>query len=391
MGCNNINEQLTKESGRIVHDIYRRTFASTPWLHLVDQASWPDQMGDTINQLVYERALPTTTTLTWQSIVSGTDSCLPPKYVIDFGQTLRSFSLSRMAIESDPLCVDKLRTSFDVNNQLGQIIKILADNTAYWWKERYRDEYTRVSQHNVVAAAGLPEAPGSSGMPLVAATSTINQGILDQIYSNLVMDGAQNDNPMGMVDGAPVFGLILSMEASNMLLRGDDNFRQDVRWSAPTELLKSIGATFSRRGYVHMIDPLPPRYNFTGGAWVRVFPYTTQSTTLGNSFEISAAYKNAAFEDLFVFHRMVYKSLVPSFSQFHGTRFNPVTYRGDFTWRNILVPDTGSGFCNPDGTIGFFRGLFYQASQPVFPQYGYVVRYKRCLPEPDQTTCVYST
>ena len=49
-----------------------------------------------------------------------------------------------------------------------------------------------------------------------------------------------------------------------------------------------------------------------------------------------------------------------------------VNYKGDFKWTNI--PDAA---INPDGTIGFFRGIMASASKPIKTDFGYVILFDR--------------
>ena len=55
MACTNIENLLITESGRIGADIYRKTLNTSPWTTLVKQEAWPDEMGTTVNVLIYER------------------------------------------------------------------------------------------------------------------------------------------------------------------------------------------------------------------------------------------------------------------------------------------------------------------------------------------------
>jgi hypothetical protein len=56
----------------------------------------------------------------------------------------------------------------------------------------------------------------------------------------------------------------------------------------------------------------------------------------------------------------------------NGISFNPVNYRGKFDWKNIISEAT-----NPDGTIGFFRGVLASATKPIKTEFGYVILFKR--------------
>src|ERR1051326_2228536 len=58
MACNPIEQRLISEAGRLGPEIYRRTLDSSIWNKLVKQEPWPDEMGDVISVLTYERTLP---------------------------------------------------------------------------------------------------------------------------------------------------------------------------------------------------------------------------------------------------------------------------------------------------------------------------------------------
>ena len=60
-----------------------------------------------------------------------------------------------------------------------------------------------------------------------------------------------------------------------------------------------------------------------------------------------------------------------------GISFDPVSYKGDFKWLNIQ-----DAVINPDGTIGFFRGILASASKPIKPDFGYVILFKRTSTTP---------
>ena len=62
-----IDNILLAESGRIGPDIYRKTLNTSPWLKLVKQDGWPDEMGQELTVLTYERSLPANL-LTWSTV-----------------------------------------------------------------------------------------------------------------------------------------------------------------------------------------------------------------------------------------------------------------------------------------------------------------------------------
>jgi len=417
-----VEQLLVKESGRIGPDIYRKTVDTSPWLKLVKQDAWPDEMGDSISTLIYERSLPYDSSgnlkANWTSLQSnavvgnandgtGTDSAssnavAPLGGTVEFGTRLRSYNLQHTSLNSPDVSLNDLRFPLKRKEQLSNIMSILTESTREVWIERYRDEYIRLSENKLTAtlrAAGAGEnttfgiinkpdttndgAASRFGAPdtVTAANNLeLTQGMLDRLYFALLRDGAAAE-AYSRINGAPVFLLITSMEASDALIRANADVRQDFRWSdRVSELLAPLGVQRTYRNYFHLVDPFLPRFNYTGGNWVRVRPYTRvaagDANPRGVRYDLNPDYLTAEYEDSIVFCPTVFTSLVPKpLSGFGSMEFAPQNYRGEFTWRNI--PDREK---NPDSTVGFFRGIFANGSKPIFPNHGYVIRHKRSAP-----------
>jgi hypothetical protein len=396
MSCTNIENLLITESGRIGADIYRKTLNTSPWTTLVKQEAWPDEMGTTVNVLIYERTLPASGgSITFSDVAyngvgtqvigatpsgsnTGPGTCAVAGNDLGFAQTLRTYNLQQAAINSPDICLNDLRFPVRRQEQLRNIMAVLSENTQYAWENRYRDEYVRLANYNVnanqtelLAASGQVKGSFStSNLP----TSRLTQGILRYFYSRLIRDGAAQ-NAYGKENGAPVFLLITSPEASDDLIKLNADIRQDLRYAKPSELIQPLGVERSYAGFYHLVDTMTPRYDFVGGAFVRRNPYATDaSASKGTRFIPNPAYYTAEYEDSIIFHPDVFTSLVAKPIGATGAMaFDPQSYRGDFRWRNIPSRD-----CNPDGTIGFFRAIFSSGSKPVRPELGVVIRHKRC-------------
>jgi len=396
MACTNIENLLITESGRIGADIYRKTLNTSPWTTLVKQEAWPDEMGTTVNVLIYERTLPASGgSITFSDVAyngvgtqvigatpsgsnTGPGTCAVAGNDLGFAQTLRTYNLQQAAINSPDICLNDLRFPVRRQEQLRNIMAVLSENTQYAWENRYRDEYARLANYNVnanqtelLAASGQVKGSFStSNLP----TSRLTQGILRYFYSRLIRDGAAQ-NAYGKENGAPVFLLITSPEASDDLIKLNADIRQDLRYAKPSELIQPLGVERSYAGFYHLVDTMTPRYDFVGGAFVRRNPYATDaSASKGTRFIPNPAYYTAEYEDSIIFHPDVFTSLVAKPIGATGAMaFDPQSYRGDFRWRNIPSRD-----CNPDGTIGFFRAIFSSGSKPVRPELGVVIRHKRC-------------
>jgi hypothetical protein len=446
-----IEQVLINEANRIGPDIYRKTLNTSPWLKLVKKDVWPDEMGDTVRVLTYERSLPSNT-LNWSKIsvdgvvatdgsysngtsaisANSTANAIPSAQRIEFAQTLRSYNLTHTALESPKLSVNDLRFSLKRKEQLSNIFAILQENTSYAWQDRYRDEYVRLAQNKINATTTtLTTVTGET--PTFSGTNPnlpLTQGVLDRVYMKLIRDGGGN-NPLDRENARPVFGAIISSEASRNIIANNDAIRQDYRWSdSKNELLAPLGISRSYGGFFHMVDDWLPRHDdititsasaaattlsgtftttnalavgdqlsgpgiahgtyvtaltsttgvtlsaaTTGTTgtkiYVRRMPYKAVATTQGNKFDINSAYESAKYEDTIVFHQDVFTCLVPKPITAAGSNvtFDAVNYMGDFKWKNIPNETT-----NPDGTIGYFRAILSAGSKPIRPEWGSVIR-----------------
>jgi hypothetical protein len=401
-------------------------------MDLIKQTSFPDGMGYTLGTLIYDRALPVTTengaTLgtNWidigsnntASLVSGStlDQILPStkgdnigagnnyangKSFISFGRQLKQYSLKRATVESPKINVEDLRFAAYRTEQLRAVMDALTDATRYSWEERYRDEYDRIvkntvvchSTSSVIADTGIngtvkegaqswtldldtsSSANGTTATTAGRPSANISNKILDSIYFRLVRVGA-GTNAYGRENARPVFALVCSSEASYSLIT-EAGFRDDYRYntSKVSDLIAPLGVERSHRGFYHLIDDLAPRFAATDagsdGVLDRVYPYTVDPTTKVTI--INPAYETASYEAAYILHQDVMESQIPEpISGSNGLTFDPVNYRGKFAWKNIPSIDL-----NPDGTVGFFRGVLASASKPIKTEFGYVILFKR--------------
>jgi hypothetical protein len=424
-----IDTILTQEANRIGQDIYRRTLHTSPWMDLIKQTSFPDGMGYTLGTLIYDRALPTTTangsTLAGSSVWTGvgtnsaasiaTGSTLDQiltgapdtnigagtgKSFLAFGRQLKQYSLERATVESPKINVEDLRFAAYRTEQLRAIMDAMTESTKYSWEERYRDQYDKVCGNIVFClASGTPTVTTidvsagtkkegtstvsidtnndfvSSGVDVdYTPTANISNKVLDSVYFKLVRAGA-GTNAYGRENARPVFALVCSSEAS-YALQTEAGFRDDVRYNNAkvSDLIAPLGIEKSFRGFYHLIDDLAPRFTVSTGTLTRVQPYTATSGVI----TLNASYETADYEAAYVLHMDVMESQIPEpISGSNGLTFDPVNYRGKFNWKNIPSVDL-----NPDGTIGFFRGVLASATKPIRTEFGYVFLFKRTSTTP---------
>lgn len=420
-GTTNIDTILTQEANRIGPDIHRRILHTSPWMSLIKQSRFPDGMGYLLGTMVYDRALPVTSangttlaTSSWtevgandaastvttssldQLIAGARDTNIGPadgKSFIHFARQLKQYSLQRAVVESPRINVEDLRFAAYRSEQLRAIMDALTESTRYSWEERYRDEYDKKCDNYIkCVASGSAITTGQEGTASASIdfgaddtslpTANISNAILDKAYFRNVRAGA-GTNAYGRENARPVFGLVLSSEAS-YTLQTEAGFRDDVRYNQArvSELIAPLGVEKSFRGYYHLIDDLAPRFKVSGsnnGTWTRVYPYKVDAST--KAVVQDADYEDdavAQYEIAYVLHEDVMESQIPEpISGGNGITFDPVSYRGKFTWKNIPSVDL-----NPDGTIGFFRGILASASKPIKTEYGFRILFKRTSTTP---------
>jgi hypothetical protein len=415
-GVSAINTILAEEANRINQDIYNRTIHTSPWLDLMKQTTFPDGMGYQLTTLIYDRAIPTTDSagntagVTWSALgtlnpgansFGVSDLNQPLKDAADdiqggrgtgssdrrsfirFSKQLKNYSIDRAVIESPRISLEDLRFAVHRQEQLRAVMDSMTEAVRYTWENRYRDEFGKVCDSYVGAVTtGSAIQSGFEGDAitgtldlgtagsLTVPTANISNAILDKVYYNMIRKGCGSE-AYGRENGRPVFGLVCSSEASYQLFT-ESGFRDDVRYnnSKVSELIAPLGIEKSFRGFYHLIDDLAPRFTLANtDQLTRVMPYTVSSGITSQN----ASYETADYEAAFVIHPHVCESQIPNpFSGASGISFNPVNYRGDFKWTNIPNEVT-----NPDGTIGFFRGILASAIKPIKTDFGYVVIFKR--------------
>jgi hypothetical protein len=427
-----INTILAEEANRIGQDVYKRTLHTSPWMDLIKQSAFPDGMGYQLTTLVYDRAVPTSTStdgsnmqgVNWAALgtINGSansfntsdrnqplrdaaddvqggrgSSSIDRRSYVQFSKQLKQYSISRAVLESPRISLEDLRFAAHRQEQLRAILDLLTESSRYTWENRYRDEYERVAANLVPClATGTPtvtiidqttpttslfEGKQISEVDFINdfVTSTvdidytpsanISNKILDSLYFQLVRKGAAAES-YGKENGRPVFALVCSSEAS-YALQTEAGFRDDVRYNNAkvSELIAPLGVEKSFRGFYHLVDDLAPRFTIASGTATRVLPYVVNNGITS----YNAAYDTANFEAAYIIHPQVMESQIPNpMSGSNGLTFNPVNYRGDFKWTNILNELT-----NPDGTTGFFRGILASATKPIKTDMGYVILFKR--------------
>jgi hypothetical protein len=378
--CDNINNFFVSEANRISNDPSYRNWVTTPWDDntIVPKTRWPDGMGSTPNFLVFERSTPLTNAITFDTVGfndggegDAGGSCTPTTVTVYQAYTRRTMALKLAAVQSEKICMEDGRMAYEIVQQGSHILRNLQNNARYAWANQRRDEFTSVCSNKAVLDSSMTTSSSSFGTGTIG---TINREVLDYWYDRLVADGAHQGNGLGTNQyGQPVLPLILSREAQATLVNNETSLN-NIRWSNSSDkLLGPRGSFVNLEGFKHMIDIQAPRWNLVGGAWVRV-PFFLPASSAGEAAEVNPDYYTAGYEDLFIASNQVVKFAIPgSALQAGDLKFAPQDYLGNFRWINKYDLE-----CNPDENIGYFRGKLGYGAQPGIPEYGAVIRFKRC-------------
>lgn len=387
--CAQVSQRFTVEAGRIGPETYQRGRESDPlWLGLIQQKPWHDQMGYIVSNTVYQRSGLTTPPV-WQQMQqsdgANINGCIPPETTVENATTLQQYQRSWLALESDPLCLMDIVVSNEPQRAIQGFVDNLKGNATYVRKERIRSEYERLCTHKIIIAPGLPE--DSAGFPLVQPTSPMTAGVMRGIYRRLQRDteGTKGVNKMARGEkGNELYMYVAGGETIENIVKGDPTIRQDFRYSDRVkELLGSWSSQFAYGGFIMWEEPFPPHYNWSGADFVRVPEYVGFATTIGTKLDVSFAWSTAQFETTYVFHPDVMNSRVPNVKQSWGdVTYQANNYSLDFRWINEYDRN-----CNKDRLIGYFRALGIQASEPIFPQFGYAFMSLRCDVALDLVPC----
>lgn len=382
--CDTVAQLLQTISGQLNKNIYKETIVSNIWLNRVKQEAWEWGVGSTLSVEVQDATFPSLG-LTWTPISQSTDSgpnqsCGLTGNDVEFGNSLRSYTLEQAAANTPTFCLKKMLLSWQFKQQMDNIYNLLKEMTVYFWTFRYRSEYSRVAGNHVVldGVGSIGTTTGyNQAFPNIAPTYALTQGVLRKIYQKIIVAGGGN-SAAGRESGRPVFILVTSPETSENIIKSSAEIRQDYRFSSKVdELLAPLGVDKSYGGFYHYCDDLPRRFDFVGGQWIEYEPNLPISAATGNVRTPNPYWENAAYEESYVLHDEVMKSLVasPDFAPGGNTRFDSISYRGDFAFRRPGIDRV----CNPDGDLGWYRAVFTQATMPIKPQFGYAIRHLRCI------------
>lgn len=340
---------MQEEAYRLAGDIDRKITKFSPYLSQVPKKNWPDRMGHTITNVVWDRSFSATENA-WEDIVSADGNnnvCLPQADLVEFTQTTYNTNLATKAVKSPQFCIDDLKVKWKAVEQMGNITRILGDVVKKYESERARLNYQARCGQKVVADASLTSTGftslitsavdggivGDAQFADADPVSIATHGILDYFHSFLDREGA-GEHASAQDGGGYIYKLITSAEHSQWLRKEDSAVRTDFRESSQSDLLlKGLGITHTYNGYAHIIDPVPRRWKRNpalalNNGWEEVPAYVDNGN---GSWIQNPEYRVAPYEDLVIYISSVMDCMVPvPESSIGAAKFQAQNYRGDF-------------------------------------------------------------
>lgn len=233
----------------------------------------------------------------------------------------------------------------------------------------------QIPRYNYVPGSAGITALTVSGWDAASKTGTVNITASTTGLANIVM--GQRFSCQSATAGFVVNGTVIAKSAATGAT-GSFTFFADsaANTGAGSFAFTTLGRNFSgtiTEGFTEVPFYIPDSSHVSGFSDGSGFA-TNQGGASGKRWIVNPEYDNAVYEEAFIMHPEVMKSLIPRplTSPGGNTKFDPVSYRGDFRFLNIA-----DRYINPDGNYGYFRGVLASGSKPCRPEFGYAIMYQR--------------
>jgi hypothetical protein len=389
--CPEVSDWFARETGRFNIDIHDKRIMSDPWYRLTRRGVFPLGMGTTLTEITVARILTSSVENDWVDVATSNanlaNGCVPAPNDLQFGNIRRTWNLQTKSYRTPCLCLDDLKTSFQITSQVEKTVSELTRLTSWIDSNRQRSEFSRLTW-KISMRPGLPNSANLDAS-LLPPSSGMSQDFLDVERLRLLRDGAW-ENASGMGPGGPVLNLIIDPEESQNIIRNNPDARQDIRFAMPSELVQPLGVERDYKGWYHVPDVYIPRLNYVQGLnnpWVYVLPFKQVTTTEGYDWVPNEAYYTAQYGICYAHHMDVYECAIqqvgPDIPDAPFTDY-AYYYTMQFFWLNIISD------LNPLGKIGRWLGISQSGSRPIHPEYGRTFIYRRCPLDLQFSSCIYS-
>lgn len=380
---------------------YLRGTFMDPFTNLILRGEYPRSAGLTRSTFVIERSEPTTdepaaVPVTLTSGGEYTGSCANDYNDVNYGFTETTFSPERIQWKGPIICQDDLFFTYKSEMFLEKYIPAMSKNIVRQIANRMTAIYTHFVPKAVANSSFSYSAPGTGTPPtspslnLALANCELSQEMLDATAIELNEEGAFEPNTNGWItlgEDGPIYPLLIGQQMSQNILLDNSELRQDRRFADEGKgdasmLFKRLGASRVIKNFRHIINPYPPRYSFGVGGYTRVPTWDMDAATKGFGAVINPDWRStttAPFEAALVLNPWVFRSqVIRPVNSAAGLNWSPKSYMGELVFRvgGALIEDPPC--YDPQMKLGRHFAEFMHAAEPIFPEYGRWIIFRRC-------------
>ena len=395
-------------------DIQRKATHSSIWQNLVPRASYKNGTGFVQTTFTVENSLPTDDTESWNAMTSSSLStgaadnvgtCSTSWNDVNLGYSSVTYSPQNYNLRGPIVCSTDLIFEHNVSAFLTAYVQELTKRAKYTLDNKLANEYCTFAKKAMLAGSDTTaavtmyaggtaiEAHNDAGGNEFAASDPsavdLEQSHLDIIAQELIEEGATEGDSNGWIsldEGGSVFPLLIGMEASHKIVKNSgSDYRNDLRYGEPNELLKRLGASRVLGNFRHVPTIMPMRFNWDDSAdgFVRVNQYAEADATKGKKYSVNSAWKTATHEAAIVLNPAVFTAeAVRPVTAAAGLSWNPQDYNGEWKWVTGLNNISDSTTAVTTGTdpfqkLGRHFCEYMFAMKPVRPDDGVVIIFTR--------------
>ncbi len=402
MACDTPFDAFRMATESLGDDIYYRASFRDPAINLIPRSEYPRGTGLIQSTFTLGRSEPTTDEpdfdpITVSDMNQPAGLCATTYQDVPVGFDERTYTPEKFGWKGPVICSDDLIYNFKAERFLMGYIEAISKHTIRTIGNRLWAIYDHYVPKFIATATGII-LPGGTGAPpkspvLTSATSTchLDQSMLDQVAVELMEAGATDVDSNGWIsfgDDGPLFPLLIGPQASKNLQLNNAELRQDYRWGEPSALLKRMGATRVIGNFRHVINLFPPRYNWDGTKFIRVNTWLMPNGTKGQKAIINPEWEAADFEGARVLSPWVFHDeIIRPVNSAAGLNWTEKNYMGN--WIFVVGGDNISTTkCfDPLNKLGAHFAEYHHAPRPIFPEYGRLIIFKRCVPNYNCVAC----
>lgn len=400
---------------------YTKGVVKNPFIDIPMKGEYPQGAGLNLSTFRISRSVPSDSVgvatdepefvpITLTEGATYTGSCGTTYNQMNVGYKESFYGPEGFGWKGIPVCSDDLIYNHKAAAFLAMYIPAMIKNTIQTIADRMQAIYGHFVPkavanddfHFVDGGTGAP--PRSPVLTLEESTCALTQQMLDTTKVILDQEGAYEPNARGWItnNGGHKYPLYIGEEASNQILINNPEFRRDIRYgdmgagiggSPGALLLRELGEDWTLKGFHHIKNLFPPRYTYSGGAYHRVPTWLNSTNPLDATKGVMPklnpvwlAPNSSPFEGAYVLNPWVFKSnAIRPVNAAADVNWPAKSYMGELYWKvggsKIFDPPC----FDPLEKLGIHFAEYKHAPEPIFPEYGRLIIFRRC---PISYTCI---